>query len=58
MRLNVNRLWLLHYVSERAFKRNDDYLADHPDFLIDTRTATVWFDDVVVAKKYVGPIKN
>jgi len=58
MRLNVNKFWLLHYVSENAFKKNDEYAAEHPNFLINTDTATVWFDDIVIAKKYVGPIKN
>lgn len=37
---------------------NDEYAAEHPDFLINIDTATVWFDDIVIAKKYVGPIKN
>ncbi len=56
MRLNVNKFWLLHYISENVFKRNDEYTAEHPDFLINTNTATVWFDDIVIAKKYIGPI--
>jgi len=58
MRLNVNKFWLLHYVSESAFKKNDKYAEEHQDFLINTDTATVWFDDIVVAKKYIGPIKD
>jgi len=58
MRLNVNKFWLLNYVSEDAFKKNDKYSADNPEFLINTETATVWFDDIVVAKEYIGPIKQ
>jgi len=56
MRLKWNRLWLLHYVSERIFKRTDAYASEHPDTTVNTRTATVWFDDIVVATQYIGPI--
>jgi len=43
-RLKVNRLWLQWYVSpEVAEKARTD-------------TNTVYFDDLVVAKKYIGPI--
>ena len=30
------------------------YAEKHPDFLINTKTATVWFDDIVIAKKYIA----
>lgn len=56
MPLKWNRLWLLHYVSERSFKKSDAYAAEHPDALINTQTAAVWFDDIVVASRYIGPI--
>ncbi len=58
MRLNWNRLWLLYYISESTFKETEQYAAEYPDLKINTRTAAVWFDDIVVAKKYVGTIKN
>jgi len=58
MRLNWNRLWLLYYVTDRAFKESDDYLAKYPDALVNTKTATVWFDNIVVAREYIGPIKH
>ena len=58
MRLNINKFWLLHYVSEDVFKRDDKYAEENPDFLINTSTATVWFDDIVVARKYIGPVKD
>lgn len=58
MRLNVNKLWLLHYVSENAFKKNDEHLARHPQIRINTKTATVWFDDIVAAKRYIGPVQR
>jgi len=56
MLLKWNRLWLLHYVSERSFKKSDAYAAEHPDAPINTQTAAVWFDDIVVATEYIGPI--
>lgn len=55
-RLNVNKFWLLNYVTEGAFKRAEEYAAKHPDFRVNTQTATVWFDDIVVAAEYIGPI--
>jgi len=56
--LNVNFFWLLHYVTERAFKQSEQYAASHPDCKINTKTATVWFDNIVVAKSYIGPIQK
>lgn len=56
MPLKWNRLWLLHYVSERSFKKSDAYAAEHPDAPINTQTAAVWFDDIVVATEYIGPL--
>ncbi|MEK7406114.1 MAG: hypothetical protein AAB225_13485 [Acidobacteriota bacterium] len=58
MRVKVNKLWLSHYVSETAFERNDGYAGRHPDFEINTRSNTVFFDDVVVSTEYVGPIEK
>ena len=57
-RLDVNKFWLLYYVTEKAFKQSEEYAARHAGFKVNTRTATVWFDDVVIAKKYIGPIKH
>ncbi len=54
--IKINRFWLMHYVTDKAFAENDRYLADHPDAVINTQAAAVWFDDIVVAKAYVGPI--
>jgi hypothetical protein len=56
-RVNVNEVKLENYVSESAFARSEAYANAHPDFLINTRQATVWFDHVVVSTRYVGPIK-
>lgn len=48
--LQVNFFWLMHYVTENAGKQNN---VKKPH-----RFNRVWFDDVVVATQYVGPIKK
>ena len=47
--LKLNFLWLLHYVTEGSYRQNRVEDADPVN--------RVWFDDVVVATRYVGPIK-
>ncbi len=47
--LKINFFWLLYYVTENAPRQNK--VADPP------RTNRVWFDDIVVATEYIGPIK-
>ncbi len=54
--LKINFFWLLHYVTERAFQQSEQYATHHPNVKINTQTTTVWFDDIVVAKSYIGPI--
>ncbi len=56
--ININKVWLLHYVNpgEGTAEANAAYLAKHPDSEINLKTSTVWFDHVVVAKRYIGPI--
>lgn len=58
LRVRINKLWLSHYVSETAFEQTDRYAAAHPEFKADTRTATVWFDDLAVSTEYIGPLKG
>jgi predicted amidohydrolase len=48
--LQLNWFWLLHYVTEAAVRRNGQ--ADP------ARPCRVWFDDVVVATEYIGPIQG
>jgi hypothetical protein len=50
MDLKINHLWLEHYIDEGAQRQNR---LEKP-----TRVNRVWFDDIVVSKEYVGPIKN
>jgi len=46
--LKVNYLWLEHYIDEGAQRQNR---LENPN-----RVNRVWFDNVVVARKYIGPI--
>jgi len=46
--LKINFLWLLHYVTEGPYRMNK---VAHPNPI-----NRVWFDDIVVATKYIGPI--
>ncbi len=55
-RVSINKLWLSHYVSEAAFKRTDAWVAGNPEAKVNTTSATVWFDDLVVATEYIGPL--
>ena len=56
--ININKVWLLYYVNpnEGTAKRNEEYAAKHSEAQINTQSGTVWFDDVVGATKYIGPI--
>jgi len=46
--LNINHLWLEHYVDEFAQRQSN---LDNPN-----PVNRVWFDDVVVSTQYIGPI--
>ncbi len=50
MDLKINNLWLEHYVDEGAQRANK---VREPN-----RVNRVWFDDVVVATQYIGPIND
>jgi hypothetical protein len=45
--LQINFVWLLHYVTENAARQNR---VRNPN-----ATNPVWFDDLVVAEEYIGP---
>ncbi len=49
MDLKINHLWLEHYVDEGAQRQNK---VANPN-----RINRVWFDNIVVAKSYIGPIQ-
>jgi hypothetical protein len=48
--LKINFFWLLHYVTENAARQNK--VSKPP------RLNRVWFDHIVVATRYIGPIKD
>ncbi|HZP83265.1 MAG TPA: hypothetical protein VFB21_16605 [Chthonomonadaceae bacterium] len=48
--LKINFFWLLYYVTENAARQN--HVARPKDM------DTVWFDDIVVATTYIGPIQR
>ena len=48
--LKINFFWLLHYVTENAARQNH---VAHPNPI-----NRVWFDDIVIATEYVGPIRK
>jgi hypothetical protein len=47
--LQINHLWLEHYIDPGAQRQNK---VANPN-----RVNRVWFDDIVVAKSYIGPIR-
>ncbi|MPY91083.1 MAG: hypothetical protein GEU99_24610 [Luteitalea sp.] len=56
MNVMINVLRLQHYVSSSAFNSTQNYADNNPDYLINTEEATVWFDNVVMATEYIGPM--
>jgi hypothetical protein len=56
-RVQINKLWLSHYVSaDSAFPRTDKYAAAHPEFRVNRDEQTVWFACIVAATAYIGPL--
>ena len=47
LRLKVNGLWMLYYITANAARQNK---VGKP-----REANTVWFDDIVVATEYIGP---
>lgn len=54
--VKINILKLENYVNEGAFKGTEGYAKEHPDYPLDTERTTVWFDHLVVATTYIGPM--
>ena len=48
--LKTNSFWLLYYNTDQPARHNKD---PHPE----TRVMEVWFDDIVIATEYIGPIR-
>lgn len=49
--LKLNTISLSYYVTERAMRRNRDFRRDE-------RVMEIWFDDIVIATSYIGPISE
>jgi hypothetical protein len=49
--LKINSFWLLYYNTDQPARHNKD---PRPE----SRVMEVWFDDVVVATEYVGPVQG
>lgn len=58
MDVKVNVLRLQHYMSDRTFANSQDYSDKHPNHLIDAKQTIVCFDNVVMAKEYIGPMRK
>lgn len=50
-KLKINSFWLLYYNTDQPARHNKD-----PDPA--SRVMEVWFDDIVIATEYVGPIQG
>lgn len=50
-KLKINSFWLLFYNTDQPAQHNKD---PHPE----SRRMEVWFDDIVVATEYVGPVQG
>ncbi len=55
-KLKANVFWLMSYVTERAFGHTEQHAAKH-GLKVNQKTYTVWFDQVVVATEYLGPLQ-
>jgi hypothetical protein len=50
-KLKINSFWLLYYNTDQPARHNKD---PNPD----SRVMEVWFDDIVIATEYIGPIQG
>lgn len=50
-KLKINSFWLLFYNTDQPARHNKD---PRPE----SRVMEVWFDDVVIATEYIGPVKG
>ncbi len=50
-KLKINSFWLLYYNTDQPARHNKD---PHPE----QRVMEVWFDDIVIATEYIGPVQG
>lgn len=55
--LKANIIWLMSYVTERAFRHSEQHASSH-NRAVNLEQHTVWFDNVVVSTEYIGPVHN
>ncbi len=48
-KLKINSFWLLYYITPQAAEHNRDPRPEE-------RVMEVWFDDIVIATEYIGPV--
>jgi hypothetical protein len=56
--VKINIFKLENYVNKGAWKNTENYAKEHPDYPLNTEQAIIWFDHVVVATEYIGPMKT
>ncbi len=56
-KLQANVFWLMNYVTDKAFKYTDQHAPKHK-VTANNKSHTVWFDQVVVATQYIGPLSK
>ena len=55
--LKANVFWLMSYITEKSYVYSAQHAPDHQmEFNPDTHT--VWFDQIVVATRYIGPMNT
>lgn len=54
--VKLNIFKLENYVNEGSWKSTEARAKENPEHPLDTDRATVWFDHVVVATSYIGPL--
>ncbi len=54
--LKTNVFWLMSYVTEKAFRYTEQHATRHK-MRVNTKSHTVWFDQIVVATQYIGPVQ-
>ncbi len=50
-KLKINSFWLLYYNTEQPAQHNNDPTPE-------SRVMEVWFDDIVLATEYIGPVQG
>jgi len=52
----INSIKLESYVTETSYQQTEQYNAEHPEDQVNIEQGVVWFDHLVVATEYIGPL--